>query len=200
MDQPVVRKMLEEVADNNNLSGGVKVTMSREYEEECFHCLDDFKDEIFENSDLAYYISKVLEHLPVSHNDEIYDLYSEEHPPGESPNMYLWNIEGDTLSIQEVNDELADDPLYDLEKQNAIDVCEPVFDADLLSEFINENLYSLCDTVDWNVHQYDYKRGLATVTATLELTIDQIMNLPDYALSGWDYSVPTRLGRLTIEG
>jgi hypothetical protein len=58
----------------------------------------------------------------------------------------------------------------------------------------------MCNTIDWNVHQYDYKRGLATVTATLELTIDQIMNLPDYSLSGWNYSVPTSLGSLTIEG
>jgi hypothetical protein len=192
--------MLEEAADKNNLSGDVKVTMSREYDEECFHYLDDFKDEIFENSDLSYFISKVLEHLPVDHNDEIYDLYTEEYPPDEEPGKYLWTIAGDTLSLAEINDEFADDPLYDVEKQNASDLGEPVFDADLLSEFINENLYNICDTIDWNIHQYDYKRGLATVTATLELTIDQIMNLPDYALSGWSYSVPTSLGSLTIEG
>jgi len=200
MDQPVVRKMLEEAADKNNLSGDIQVTMSRDYEEECFHYLDDFKDEIFENSDLSYFISKVLEHLPVNHNNEIYDLYTEEYPPDEDPEQYLWTINGDTLSLEEINDEFADNPLYDVEKQNASDMGEPAFDADLLSEFINENLYEMCDTIDWNVHQYDYKRGLATVTATLELTIDQIMNLPDYALSGWNYSVPTSLGFLTIEG
>jgi hypothetical protein len=192
--------MLEEAADKNNLSGDIQVTMSRDYDEECFHYLDDFKDEIFENSDLSYFISKVLEHLPVNHNNEIYDLYTEEYPPDEEPSQYLWTIAGDTLSLEEINDEFGDDPLYDVEKQNVTDLGDPVFDADQLSEFINENLYEMCDTIDWNVHQYDHKRGLATVTATLELTIDQIMNLPDYALSGWNYSVPTSLGSLTIEG
>jgi hypothetical protein len=192
--------MLEEAADNNNLSGDVQVVMSREYDEECFHYLDDFKGEIFENSDLSYYISKVLEHLPITHDSEIYDLYIEEYPPNEEPGQYLWNIAGDILSLEEINDEFANDPLYDVDKQNASDLGDPAFDADLLSEFLNENLYNICDVIDWNMHRYDHKRGCATVTATLTLTIDQIMNLPDYALSGWNYSVPIKLGSLIIEG
>jgi hypothetical protein len=200
MDQPVVRQMLEETADNNNLSGDDQVVMTREYDEECFHYLDDFKDEIFENSDLSYYISKVLEHLPINHNDEIYNLYTAEYPLNEEPSRYLWTIGGDALSLEEINDEFADDPLYDVEKQNAYDLGEPAFDADLLSEFINENLHNMCDTLDWYVQQYDHKRGYATVTTTLTLTIDQIMNLPDYALSGWNYSVTTSIGSITIEG
>ena len=200
MTQQGVRQMLEEAAEKNNLSGDTQVTMSREYDEECFHYLDDFKDEIFENSDLSYYISKVLEHLPITHDTEIYDLYTEAYPPDEEPGQYLWNISGDVLSLEEINDEFADDPLYDVDKQNVSDLGEPAFDADLLSEFIVENIYNMCDIIEWNVHQYDHKRGLATVTANLSLTIDQIMNLPDYALSGWYYTVSTSLGSLTIEG
>ena len=200
MDKPVVRKMLEEAADKNNLSGDVKVTMSREYDEECFHYLDDFKDEIFENSDLSYCISKVLEHLPITHNSEIYDMYTEEYPLDEEPGQYLWNVEGNVLSLEEINDEFADNPLYDADKQYVSDIGEPAFDADLLTEFIGENLYNLYKIISWDVQQYDHKRGSATVTATLTATIDQIMNLPDYALSGWDYSMQTSLGKLTIEG
>jgi hypothetical protein len=200
MDQPVVRKILEEVADKNNLSGDVKIIMSREYDEECFHCSDDFKDEIFENSDLSYYISKVLEHLPVSHNTEIYNLYTEEFPPDEEPGRYLWNIAGDILSLEEVKDEFADNPLYDPDKQNVAEMGDPLFDADILSEFIVENLHNMRNIIEWNVQQYDHKRGNATVSTTLTLTIDQIMNLPDYALSGWDYSVPVRTGTVIIEG
>jgi hypothetical protein len=192
--------MLEEVANNNNLSGDTKITMSREYDEECFHCTDDFKYEIFENSDMSYYISKVLEHLPITHNTEIYDLYTEEFPPDEEPSRYLWSIAGELFSLEEIKDEFADDPLYDQDKQNVHELGDPTFDADILSEFIVENLHNMSDIVSWNVQQYDFKRGNATVTTTLALTIDQIMNLPDYALSGWDYSVPTSRGLLTIEG
>lgn len=200
MDQPSVRKMLEELAYKNNLSGEVKVTMSREYDEECFHITDDFKYEIFENSDLSYYVSKVLEHLPIAHNTEIYDLYTTEFPISEEPGKYLWSISGDTLSLTEINDEFADDPLYDVDRQNASEIGDPMFDADILSEFITENLHNMRDAINWNVQQYDQQRGLATVTATLTLTIDQIMNLPDYALSGWDYSVPRTSGNITING
>ena len=200
MDQPVVRKVLEEVANNNNLSGDTKITMSREYDEECFHCTDAFKDEIFENSDLSYYISKVLEHLPITHNAEIYDLYTGEFPPNEEPGRYLWNIAGELFSLEEIKDEFADDPLYDQDRQNVHELGDPVFDADILSEFISENLYNMRNIITWDMKQFDYKRGNATVTTALTLTVDQIMNLPDYALSGWDYTVPISRGTLTIEG
>ena len=200
MDQPAVRKMIEEAAVKNNLSGSVKITMTREYDEDCLHYLSAFKDEIFENSDLSYYLSKVLEHLPITHNREIYDLYTSEYPIDEEPSQYLWSVDDRVLSIEEINNEFANDPLYDVDQQNVTDIGDPVFDTDLLTEFLGDSLYQLHNTLEWNVHQYDSQKGRATVTATIVSTIDQIMNLPDYALSGWDYSMKTSSGMITIEG
>ena len=200
MTDKVVRQELEEVANNNNLCGDLKITMFREYDEECSYNTEAFKDEIFENSDLSYYIAKVLEHLPITHNCEIYEAYINEYPPDQVPNKYLWKIEGDVLTLAEVNDEFLNDPLYDSERQNVSEIGDPLYDVDLLTEFINENLRNLNDTITWNIQQGDYNTGTTSVSATLVLTIDQIMNLPDYALSGWDYHIQTKTGSVIIEG
>lgn len=200
MDHQPVRRMIEDAAIKNNFSGSTKITMTREYEEFCFHHLSNFKDEIFENSDLSYYISKVLTHLPITHNREIYDLYTTKYPIDEEPGQYLWSVGDRVLSIEEINSEFSNDPLYDVDRQNVSDIGDPVFDTDLLTEFLGDSLYQLHNSLEWDVGQYDSQTGLATVTATILSTIDQIMNLPDYALTGWDYSMETLTRKITIEG
>ena len=200
MGHPVVRKMLEDAANKNSLSGDLVITLLREYDEECSYSTEAFKDEVFENSDLSYYIAKVLEHLPISHNSEIYNAYISYNNPAQFPDKYLWNVGDGIFTLDEITNKFIDDPLYDVDIQNVSDIGNPLYDVDMLSEFINENLNIFREVISWNIKQGDYNQGNVSVSAKLELTIDQIMNLPDYALSGWDYHIKTKAGTIIIEG
>ena len=48
MGHPVVRKMLEDAANKNSLSGDLVITLLREYDEECSYSTEAFKDEVFD--------------------------------------------------------------------------------------------------------------------------------------------------------
>lgn len=48
------------------------------------------------------------------------------------------------------------------------------------------------------IKKYDHKRGRCTLTATLEITLDELLNL-DYDLSGWEIEVETKRGTLSFE-
>jgi hypothetical protein len=52
--------------------------------------------------------------------------------------------------------------------------------------------------VGHEIKKYDHKRGRCTLTATLEITLDELLNL-DYDLSGWEIEVETPRGSLSIE-
>lgn len=189
MGQIGIRQQLEEIANKNNLTGSATISMIKSYGEDCFNFTPAFKDEIFENSDFSYFISKVLEHLPISHSKEIYNLYTSEFSPNKFPNKYVWCIDGEIFTIDEVNLKYLNNPLYDIDKQNVIDIGTPLYDCELLTEFIYDRMHDLHDTLFWDFNMKDQGNGYAEVTAKLFLTLDQIVDLPEYALSGWEFLV-----------
>jgi hypothetical protein len=52
--------------------------------------------------------------------------------------------------------------------------------------------------IDYEIKKYDNKRGRCTLTATVEVTLEELLNL-DYDLSGWEIEVETKSGTLSIE-
>lgn len=70
--------------------------------------------------------------------------------------------------------------------------------ADELVSGLREN-FGEQQFIDSEVRNYDYKRGHCDLTATVQLTIDELLEVaPD--LDGWDIDVETPDGTLTIEG
>jgi hypothetical protein len=80
----------------------------------------------------------------------------------------------------------------DSEDENA----EPL-DAGQVHDAIVNNFYDQ-EFISHEIKKYDHKRGRCTLTATLEITLDELLNL-DYNLSGWTIEVETKRGTLGIE-
>jgi hypothetical protein len=53
--------------------------------------------------------------------------------------------------------------------------------------------------IESSVKRYDHKRGFCTLTATIEVSYDELKKAQPY-LRGWDLDVETDNGTLTIEG
>lgn len=67
---------------------------------------------------------------------------------------------------------------------------------------INENFYEL-DFLDQTVEQYDYKRGFLTLEANIQTTVGEVISAADplgSLFTGWQTTVPTKIGNLTING
>ncbi len=80
----------------------------------------------------------------------------------------------------------------DAEDENA----EPL-DAGQVHDAIVNNFYDQ-EFISHEIKKYDHKRGRCTLTATVELTLEELLNL-EYDLSGWEIEVETKSGTLSIE-
>lgn len=200
MSSSDVRHALEKLAVQHNLSGTTNVIIYREYEEENFHSSAGVKEEVFENSDLSYFITKVIEHLPIRQNQEIHSIYTSQFPIADFPEKYLWEVSNEVFTLDEINEKFSNNPAYDVDLKNVEDLCDPLYDGSVLNEIINDNVYNLHNTIEWDMEKIDYSKSIVVVTAVLELTLDQIMDLPDYSLTGWTYEIKTRGETFTITG
>ena len=52
--------------------------------------------------------------------------------------------------------------------------------------------------ISYEIKKYDHKRGRCTLTATVEVALDELLNL-DYDLSGWELEIETKNSTLSIE-
>jgi hypothetical protein len=207
-----IRAKLEETAEKFDLSGSTTVTLYNEYSEECHHYLDDYRDDVFTASCFSDSISDLLvtfDFNDVNDENEVFELFLEEYSVDDDPNMFSWvllsslfddDTEDDTAyeyeeALAVLKDEIS---LYD-ETQPITNYATPTMSKSQLDTFITDNYNEMCDTIEWSMEQYDHKRGNATVYASFKLTIDQVMNVPDYAMMGWTVSVSTKLGMITLE-
>ena len=70
-------------------------------------------------------------------------------------------------------------------------------DATQVREAIENNFFDQ-EFISYEIKKYDHKRGRCTLTATLEITLDELLGL-DYDLSGWEIEVENKNGTLNIE-
>ena len=68
-----------------------------------------------------------------------------------------------------------------------------------VAQTISENFYEL-DFLGTTLEQYDYKRGFLTFEASVTTTVGNIMTSPEGLFLGWNTTVPTNIGELTING
>jgi hypothetical protein len=69
-------------------------------------------------------------------------------------------------------------------------------DASVVREAI-ENEFFEQQFIEYSIKKYDHKRGYCTLTATVEITVDELLN-SDLDLSGWTIEVKTKSGKLTL--
>jgi hypothetical protein len=69
--------------------------------------------------------------------------------------------------------------------------------SDHIAETITENFYDL-ELIDYSTEKYDYKRGFTTLTAEVQVNIQDLLNSAPF-LGGWEARVQTANGTLTIE-
>ena len=69
--------------------------------------------------------------------------------------------------------------------------------SDHIAETITENFYDL-ELIDYSTEKYDYKRGFTTLTAEVQVNIQDLLNTAPL-LGGWEARVQTANGTLTIE-
>ena len=69
--------------------------------------------------------------------------------------------------------------------------------SEYLCETISDNFYDV-DLVDYSIDKYDHKRGFCTLTATVKVSLDNLLESQP-SLGGWSASVNTVAGTLTLE-
>ena len=93
--------------------------------------------------------------------------------------------------------------LSDLEDACGLEIPDPddedaeLLDATQVREAIENNFFDQ-EFINHEIKKYDHKRGRCTLTATLEITLDELLGL-EYDLSGWEIEVETKNGTLSIE-
>lgn len=65
-------------------------------------------------------------------------------------------------------------------------------------EAIENNFYDQ-QFIEYSIKQYDHKRGYCTLTATVEVTVDELLN-SDIDLFRWTLEVQTKHGTLSFGG
>jgi hypothetical protein len=73
---------------------------------------------------------------------------------------------------------------------------EPL-DSFMVREAIEDNFYDQ-EFIEYSMKKYDHKRGYCTLTANVEVTLDELLGL-EYDISGWTVEVDTKNGKLSIE-
>ncbi len=68
---------------------------------------------------------------------------------------------------------------------------------DYLSETISSNFYDL-EMVDYSIEKYDYKRGFCTLTANVQVKLDELLDSAPY-IGCWTVKVSTENGTLTLD-
>ena len=93
-------------------------------------------------------------------------------------------------------EDLADAGVLEIPDQEDEDA-EPL-EVSAVREAIEKNFYDQ-EFIEYSIKQYDYKRGYCTLTATLEVTVDELLT-SDIDLGGWTISVKTKHGNLSFGG
>ena len=70
--------------------------------------------------------------------------------------------------------------------------------SEYLAETINENFYDV-DLIDYSTEKYDHKRGFCTLTADVQVELDNFISAAPYVGSSWTVSVRTPSGTLTLD-
>ena len=107
--------------------------------------------------------------------------------------------------------ELAATPGLKLQNSYGNDVLETFRDAGLLDDYerdgtfgeylteaINDNFYDQ-EVIEYSTEKYDYKRGFTTLTADLKVELGNLLSNAFWVSSGWDVSVKTPNGTLTLD-
>jgi len=68
---------------------------------------------------------------------------------------------------------------------------------DYLTETINDNFYDL-EAVDYSIEKYDHKRGFCTLSANVQIPLENILCSAPY-IGSWKVSVVTKNGTLTLD-
>ena len=66
-----------------------------------------------------------------------------------------------------------------------------------LSDVISDNFYDI-DFIEYSTEKYDHKRGFCTLSAEVQIQASEIISLNPF-LSGWNISVQTENGTLTLD-
>lgn len=67
-----------------------------------------------------------------------------------------------------------------------------------LTEAIGDNFYDQ-EVIEYSTEKYDYKRGFTTLSAGFQVELGNLLNNAYWVSSGWDISVKTPNGTLTLE-
>ena len=70
--------------------------------------------------------------------------------------------------------------------------------ADFIEEQIRDNFIDLDEFIEYEIEQYDYKRGRCTVSAEFKTTLGNLKSSPD-AASGWTAKVKHGNGTFSVD-
>lgn len=90
-----------------------------------------------------------------------------------------------------VLDTLRDDGLLDSYERGSFSF------SDYLTETLSDNFYDI-DLIEYSTEKYDHKRGFTTLTADVQLSLENMLSAKP-TLYGWDVSVKTAAGTLTLD-
>jgi len=68
---------------------------------------------------------------------------------------------------------------------------------DYIGEFLTENFYDQ-EFIEHSTERYDHKRGFCTLSTQVQIPVSEIISQSPY-LGGWEISVKTENGTLTLE-
>ena len=106
------------------------------------------------------------------------------------------NSEGTHWILERLRDDYVLD--YDDDEDDAGNVIPVRLDFSEISDALDDN-FGDQTFIESEIKRYDHKRGHCTLTASVEITIKELLkNPPD--LAGWDILVETENGNLTISG
>jgi hypothetical protein len=98
-----------------------------------------------------------------------------------------------------VKSQRGTDVLCSLREQGLLDSYERGTHAfsDFLTMTITDNFYEI-DLIEHSTEKYDHKRGFTTLSADVQVSLEEILATQP-ALYGWDVSVQTAAGILTLD-
>ena len=90
-----------------------------------------------------------------------------------------------------VLDSLRDEGLLDSYERGSFSF------SDYLTETITDNFYDV-DLIEYSTEKYDHKRGFTTLSADVQVSLEEMLTTRP-SLYGWDVSVKTAAGTLTLD-
>jgi len=134
------------------------------------------------------------------HNDTAIEVALKETNTVTAFSRLVEHLAEKSESTHWILEQLRDDYVldYDDEEDDAGKLIPVRLDYTDISDAIDEN-FGEQSFIESEIKRYDHKRGHCTLTAVVELTVEELFkNLPD--LTGWEIEVETTNGMLTIEG